>query len=342
MTSPQSLFFETFGYIKINSNINRDNILDCFENEIISTYNYPKLSDINNCTIDNSNRPNNLRYHGFKNNEILSLFYNNYILDKIYELTEDFIVLSPLESFHLLNSKIHKDNATELKRIKLVYYLDNLDTDDKGPLWVLPGTHHMYDRYNSLIGTNVDWPPTNGIGGSDFIKYKEYFEKNIPKTYLYTNNEIIMFNPNICHGSNGDTRQNILRRCLGMTIICIDRNNTIILDKISNFLNIFNINNTKTNAYVYIKENKLERWEKHFFLPSVTKKEILKDQTEPFQPSDDGTDRQNIIGYDSLNLFRNYKTSLLEAEIGIFNCYSNRLKECNKISDDKDCFGVGV
>jgi hypothetical protein len=155
MTSPQSVFFDTFGYIKIDSKKDNNHVLTAFENEITTSLNYPKLSNINLCTIENSNRPNNLRYDRFTDDSILDIFYNDYMLDKIYELTEDFIVLSPIESFHLLNSKIHKDNATEIKRIKLSYYLDVLDTNDKGPLWVIPGTHHIYDRFNSLVGKNV-------------------------------------------------------------------------------------------------------------------------------------------------------------------------------------------
>jgi hypothetical protein len=256
------------------------------------------------------------------------------MLDKIYELTEDFIVLSPIESFHLLNSKIHKDNATEIKRIKLSYYLDVLDTNDKGPLWVIPGTHHIYDRFNSLVGKNVNWPPKNGTGGCDFINDKEYFENNIPKTYLYTNNEIILFNPNLCHGSNGNIDNNILRRCIGMTIMCIDRNNELLMKKINNFLSLFNINNTESNVYKYILKKNLTRWTKHFIIPSGINND--------FSSNEDGSDTNHLDYYNKLDLFRGYNNSLKEVDVGIYNCNVNKLKEANKISYDGDCFGVAV
>lgn len=335
MISPQSLFFDTFGYIKINSNKDNNQVLEAFENEILaSNTTFPKLSNINYCTMNNSNRPNNLRYHNFTNDTILDVFYNDYILDKIYELTADFIVLSPIESFHLLNSQIHKDNATEIKRIKIIYYLDVLDTQDKGPLWVIPGTHHIYDRYNSLVGKNVNWPPKNGTGGSGFINNSEYFENNAPKNYLYTNNEIIFFNPNLCHGSNGNINNNILRRCIGMTVMCIDRNNEILMKKIDNFLSIFNINNTETNVYKYILKNKLTRWQKHFVVPTGNNKLFLN--------SEDGTDNNHLDYYNKKDLFKGYTDSLNESDIGIFNCNNNKIKECNKLSYDGDCSGVAV
>jgi hypothetical protein len=334
MIGPQSLFFDTFGYIKINSNKDKNKVLTSFENEITSALNYSKLSNINHCTVQNSNRPNNLRYHNFTDDNILDIFYNDYVLDKIYELTADFIVLSPIESFHLLNSKIHKDNATEIKRIKLLYYLDVLDTNDKGPLWVIPGTHHIYDRYNSLVGKNINWPPKNGVGGSGFVDNNEYFENNIPKTYLYTNNEIILFNPNLCHGSNGNINNNILRRCIGMTIMCVDRTNEILMKKINNFLTLFNINNTESNPYNYVIKHNLTRWKKHFIIPNGINSD--------FNSNEDGSDTNHLDYYNKKDLFRNYNNSLKEVDVGIYNCNVDKLKEANKISYDGDCFGVAV
>lgn len=70
-----------------------------------------------------------------------------------------------MESFYLRSSEIHRDLASEIKTIKLLFYLDNLSDISKGPLYVVPGTcikHSTFTirTYNKYV----------------FSKYRKYFK----------------------------------------------------------------------------------------------------------------------------------------------------------------------
>ena len=100
-----------------------------------------------------------------------------------------------MESFYLSMSDIHRDIASEVKTIKLLFYLDDVSNDKLGSLYVIPGTQNIYDKYSSCIGDAVSWPPPIKRGGGFEDNELGFFlEKNIPKKYLLTNcDKIIMF-----------------------------------------------------------------------------------------------------------------------------------------------------
>ena len=151
-----------------------------------------------------------------------------------------------------------------------------------------------------------------------------------------------MFNSNILHGSDGNLIQPTkLRRAIGMTIICVDRNNEILMKKIDNFFNMFNIDNINeinTNAYNFCKKHNRERWLKHFYLPSSL--------NLSFNHSEDGTDKNALILANSLNRWNNYIDNLNEINNKeemhntIFNCYKEQIKTINKLNALNDIQGI--
>jgi hypothetical protein len=286
----EKYFFDTFGYLMVD--IPKTDLVDIFERDISSGLNLQKLNK-NETPMNNNKRYSGIRYSDFNSEHIYNLFYNPYILDQIYKITSDFIVLSPIESFYLSKSLIHKDLACEIKTMKILFYLDDLSTFEKGPLWILPGSHNMYDKYSVSVGSNVFWPPENSQGGSNFKNHIEYLNKNIPKYYLKTNKDkIIFFNPNIFHGSDGNLHDpSVLRRSIGMTLICVDRNDEVMMKKIDNFLNILNIDNTKTKAFNFCKKYNLYRWVNHFYKPT---------ETSTFLHSEDGTDNNAVNFFENI------------------------------------------
>jgi hypothetical protein len=175
-----------------------------------------------------------------------------------------------MESFQLTRTDIHRDLASELKQIKVLFYLDDVNSYEKGPLYVIPGTHNIYDKYSSSISENVGWPTPQKGPGSGFCVNSDYMQKNIPKTYMYSNaDKIILFNLNLLHGSDGNVIDpSILRRCIGMTLMCVDRSNETLMKKIDNFYASYNVNNLNSPAYEYCKKNNLTSWLKHFYIPT--------------------------------------------------------------------------
>ena len=334
----EQYFFDTFGYLTIN--IPKIDLIDSFEDEISSGLNLEKL-DKNELPLENNKRNHTVRFSGFKSDEIFRIFYNPYVLDKIYNITQDFIVLSPIESFYIHNSPIHRDTSSEVKKIKLLFYIDDLSSIEKGPFWILPGSQNLYDKYSVSLGSNINWPPASTgervSGGDSFINYKDFLNLNIPKHSIQTNKDkIIIFNPNICHGSYGNLiNPNILRRAIGMTLICIDRNDQLLMKKVDSFLNLFNIDNTQSNALNYCKKYNLYRWVKHFYKPSTT---------TYFQYSKDGTDTNAIIQFDKLNIWKNYLSFIEEYDNDKnktkYNCLTKDLKGLNKLDSDLDLMGI--
>ena len=329
----EKYFFETFGYLPIN--ITKTDVIDKFENEVSLGLKLEKLKK-NELPLQNSKRYTNIRFSDFKSDHIFRLFYNPYVLDKIYNITQDFIVLSSIESFYLSKSFIHRDIGSEIKTIKLLFYIDDVSSIEKGPLWVLPGSQNLYDKYSVSIGSNLNWPPTDLKGGSDFTKYGDFLNSNIPKHYIQTNKDkIIMFNPNICHGSDGNLNNpNVLRRAIGMTLICLDRNDQILMKKVDNFLNLLNIDNTKTTAFNYCKKYNLYRWVNHFYKPS---------QTTYFKHSEDG-DKNDIIQFDKIDRWKNYLSFIEEYNNDNsktkYNCLTKDLKGLNNLDSDLDILGI--
>ena len=315
-------------------------ILDTFESQIVSGMGMEPLDDIYQCSSIGNKRHSNLRFSNFTSDDIFQVFYNDHVLNEILKLTDDFYILSTIESFYLSHSLIHKDNYGEIKQIKLLYYIDVLDDIDKGPFWVVPGSQHIYDRYSTLIGTNIQCPPgINGKAGSGFIDNIEFFEERIPRHYILTNeNKIIMFNPNVCHGSKGNLHNtDILRRALGMTIMCVDKNNKSLMRKIHALYNFYKIDHRIcTRAYDHcIKHNK-EKWLKHFYIPDES-----DNSQNGFSQSMDGTDSQAIDHANTFNLFEPYQSSLDNIIGDVHNIYNtgiDRLQHINK--NDSDLKGM--
>jgi ectoine hydroxylase-related dioxygenase (phytanoyl-CoA dioxygenase family) len=234
---------------------------------------------------------------------------------------------------------IHRDTISEIKMIKLLFYIDDLSLIEKGPLWVLPGSQNIYDKYSVSLGCNINWPPIPSKPGSGdkFINHIDFLNSNIPKHYIQTNKDkIIMFNPNICHGSDGNLNNpSVLRRAIGMTLICIDRTDDLSMKKVDKFLNLLHIDNTQSNAFNYCKKNNLYRWVKHFYKPS---------NITDFKHSEDGTDKNAIIQFDKIDRWKNYLSFIEEYDNDKnktkYNCLTKDLKGLNKLEFDSDILGI--
>jgi hypothetical protein len=333
----EKYFFDTFGYITTNSNVDKNSIIDAYEYDITSKMNLPPLNGAPSRVGENNRYPN-LRFDAFTSDIIYSVFYNNSFLDKIYEITNDFVVLSPMESFQLTRTGIHRDLASELKQIKVLFYLDDVNSYEKGPLYVIPGTHNIYDKYSSSIADNVGWPaPEKGPGGN-FLNDMSYLDKNVPKTYFYSNaDKIILFNLNLLHGSDGNVIDpSILRRCIGMTLMCVDRSNETLMTKIDNFFAAYNVNNLNIPAYEYCKKNNLTSWLKHFYFPTHL--------NDSFSHSADGTDANARELSKSHNRWTSYLDIFLSPRFknrnNLLNCFDDEVKNISVLSNPHDYLGI--
>jgi hypothetical protein len=317
-------FFNTFGYLQLPI-LKKDNIILKFEEDISRALSIEYIGDEKAYNGLNQ-RTSNLRNSNFINDEIYSVFYNNEVLDTLKKITNDFIVLSPIESFYLYKTDIHRDFCGEIKTIKILYYLDDVSDVNKGPLYVIPGTQFIYDKYSSSIGDNVCWPPgVRNNTGAGFNLYSDYLKENIPKKYLFSNKDkIIFFNNTLLHGSDGNSIENsLLRRALGMTLVVVDRNNKKMMDSVDKLFSFFDINNKKSLAYLYCEKNKhtLGGWLEHFY---EYKCDNLHNNLDGISDPD-GSKRSNQI-----NRFKHYTDHLenISDEISndtIHNCYLNQV-----------------
>jgi hypothetical protein len=123
-----------------------------------------------------------------------------------------------------------------------------------------------------------------------------------------------------------------------MTIICIDRKDPVLMQKIDNFYRIYNVNNETTQAYIFCKHYNCINWLKHFYFPN--KIDIT------FQHSTDGTDKNALILSNNINRWDNYLSNLNEINMKetihntIFNCYKDQIKKINKLDNDNDIQGL--
>lgn len=291
-------FFNTFGYLHIKHS-NKIEIVDEFEKDISQSLNVP-IADENNIK---KVRHSNFRFSEFKSPYIYEVFYNDFILNKIKNVFEDFFILSPIESFYLNNSNIHRDQSAEINQMKILFYLDDLSTVEKGPLWVIPGTHNIYDKYSCSVGLNVQWPTPNFGNGDGFLvsgtqkggEKNSFMEQNIPKHYLLTNKDsILMFNHNMLHGSDGNlVDKKNLRRAIGMTIIKVDRKNKDLMKKIYNLYHTYNITHDLTETYKYC-EKKCSNWLNHFYDYRKDINHINKKKKSSYLADADATDKESI------------------------------------------------
>ena len=105
------------------------------------------------------------------------------VLDTLYKLTDDFVVLSAMESFYLRDTAIHRDCAGEIRTLKLSFYLEDLSRIEYGPLWCIPGSQNIYDRYSTAIACNVAWPPPR-FSGDGYLEHNQFFVKHAPVKYF--------------------------------------------------------------------------------------------------------------------------------------------------------------
>ena len=320
----ESYFFNTFGYLTVP--IKKTNIIKEFDDDISLKLNLPFI-DKNHTLINGENgRYSTLGNSEFYNDQIYSIFYNKNVLDILYKLTNDFIILSPFESFHLTSSGIHRDFSGEIKTIKIIFYLDDLSDLSKGPLYVIPGTQNIYDKYSSQMGNIVSWPPNfRECTGSGFTNYHNYFLNEIPKNYLFSNQDkIIFFNNSILHGSDGNLiNNNLLRRAIAMTVVCVDRTNLKIMESINKIFYNFNIKNKSSGAYLYCLKNQdiSSIWLKHFY-----------EYEETNDLNNNINDQTGIIRSEKMKRFKNY-TDFLDNNSEeffnsrIYNCFEKQIKE---------------
>jgi hypothetical protein len=320
----EKYFLNTFGYLEIQ--IDKKNIVEEFEKDITT---FKRLEYIGNelAYEGEKSRKANLRNSQFSNSEIFKIFYNNTILNVLKSTINDFIILSPLESFYLSMSNIHRDFAGELKVFKLIFYLDDVSDQSKGPLYIIPGTQNIYDKYSTSVGMNVGWPPDNmNKKGAGFLEYLDYLNKNCPKKYCLSNQDkVIIFNNSLLHGSEGNiSNPKLLRRAIAMTILCVDRNNKDLMNYTNKYLLEYNIKPKHSESYLYCKDNCSE-WLEHFY--EAPEEEVY----EKLNQSEDGTDtnflqfgiQQNLFLHYTDNIDKNYDEIKNETT---YNCYKEQIK----------------
>jgi hypothetical protein len=305
-------FFDTFGYITYDCEYGKE-IVEEYETDLCNDLCLPSIN-IGVPKLGEHGR-GNIRFDNLKSDKIYSVFYNENFLDEIYKIVDDFVVLSPMESFILQHSEIHRDLASETKNIKVLFYLDDVSSVEKGPLYVFPGTQNIYDKYSISMGKSVGWPNP----GARFNQYSEYLNANAPKKYIFSNlNKLIVFNHNMFHGSDGNIEDPaILRRCIGMTLVCVDRSNEILMKKVNNLFKSYKVDNKTSLAYEYCKKNNLDRWLNHFYIPSYD---------ENIEPC------ENVLHPPRWEHYLNYfETSSVKNMDNIFNCFNTQVSAINSI-----------
>jgi hypothetical protein len=311
----EKYFFDTFGYTTYDCKIEQE-IVEEYEKDLCNDLNLPSLK--NGIPKLGELERSNIRFDNLKSDKIYNIFYNEQFLNEIYKITDDFIILNPMESFILQRSDIHRDIATEIKNIKIIFYLDDVSSIEKGPLFVFPGTQNIYDKYSISMGKSVGWPHP----GARFNQFNEYLNDNAPKKYICSNlNKIIIFNHNMFHGSDGNLEDpKILRRFIAMTIICVDRSNEILMKKINNLFELYKIDNKNSPAYKYCLKYKLNKWINHFYILSYNEdNETCKINSHPYR-------WQNYLNY--------LENSWVKDMNNIYNCFDNQASDINDIDSD--------
>jgi hypothetical protein len=123
-----------------------------------------------------------------------------------------------------------------------------------------------------------------------------------------------------------------------MTLICVDRSDPILMNKIDNFFNLYNVDNSTTNAYKFCKKYNLHRWLKHFYLPSSLNCN--------FQASLDGTDTNARMLAKQHNRWEYYLNYFHNSEFKnknlLFNCFNYQVKSINKIDANNPYDSKGI
>lgn len=113
-------------------------------------------------------------------------------------LGSDFNYMGSDGNYYHSNTSWHSDGwQANILHIKLAFYLDNLE-HNKGCLKVLPGSHHLGDKYSNYLNKNLK-------------KSNSYLKKlgaGIPGVSLETKpGDLICFNHNLKHCSYGGAKK---------------------------------------------------------------------------------------------------------------------------------------
>lgn len=117
--------------------------------------------------------------------EFKSLFFTSPILDVVRNvLGDDFLYLgSDVSSWTGQTQPWHRDWLLQTPVLKVGIYLDPHQVRVGGELRIIPGSHHLNDRFSKLLGFALDWPEgsRDAVGGG--------MNKNgfLPANYAYSN-----------------------------------------------------------------------------------------------------------------------------------------------------------
>ena len=79
-------------------------------------------------------------------------------------LGSDFNYMGSDGNYYHSNTSWHSDGwQANILHIKLAFYLDNLE-HNKGCLKVLPGSHHLGDKYSNYLNKNLNLQCCDGFG----------------------------------------------------------------------------------------------------------------------------------------------------------------------------------
>ena len=319
-------FLNTFGYYELPLNGRTDVTVE-FEKDYETLLGMPPLPDIARAREGEHGRHNSLRNSDFANDAIHAVFYNDLVRETLETVVGDFVILSALESFYLRSTPIHRDYAGEIKTYKLTFYLDDVSRPELGPLWCIPGTHNIYDRYSTSFGCNGAWPPPRPDGGHGYVELGHYFNEKAPvHRFLSNADKIVIFNMALFHGSHGNqVDMKALRRAICMTIIPVDRADVKFMDKIDSFYRAYGVDSTGTRSYQYCQKNGLDRWLPQFFRPSSL------EGCEAGHSADRSDDGALVVseGHQRFKLYHDNIDSRKPEILAdtVFNCYRDQASE---------------
>ncbi len=320
---PERHFCNTFGYYELPLP-GRVDIFRDFEDGMEEFAKLPPLTDISVAREDQEGRRHSIHNAVFRADAIHAVFYNDLVLATLKRLMGDFVVLSAMESFYLKESPIHRDFAGEIKAYKVSFYLDDTSTPDLGPLWCIPGSHHIYDRFSTSIACNVAWPPPR-FRGDSFLDHHEFFKKNAPVHHFLSNaDKVVIFNMALLHGSNGHVADpKRLRRAVCMTVIPVDRSDDLLMRKVDLFFDAYGIDTHATWSYLYCQGHN-PAWLHHFRRPAVVER--------TGKHNEDSSDRQALVLSEQRQRFRPYLANIdrhkdeILSDL-ILNCYRDQAED---------------
>lgn len=192
LTDKDRYYFNTFGYTKIKKVFSKNEIskLNNEFNKIYKNYFQESMFKIISkailkeetkmlpCFTDNSDF-------------IQNIFFNKGLFRAIPEklLSHGYRYWGSDASLFAYGTAWHRDTATKAKNIKINIYL-NSGSKNFGAFRLIPGSHHIGDKYTNFLGKACSWPNSNYKGGfSETDLFPEnyspsenlFFKRNIKK-----------------------------------------------------------------------------------------------------------------------------------------------------------------